>query len=124
MKRCPLCVKWYVLLDGMVLSIQDERFLRKFPAVSEGKLIPKKRAAMDAWGHGDFLCRNYILNEGMKLSEILPSTAMIEKLPTTIEGFQNYLKHKRKEIGLEDLIVRLRIEENNRLSEMKIRSCN
>ncbi|KAL0291735.1 UNVERIFIED_CONTAM: hypothetical protein Sradi_7015500 [Sesamum radiatum] len=29
------------------------------------------------------------------------------------------LKHKRKEMGLEDLIVRLRIEEDNRLSEMK-----
>ncbi|KAL0417836.1 UNVERIFIED_CONTAM: hypothetical protein Sradi_1197100 [Sesamum radiatum] len=56
--------------------------------------------------------------EGMKLSESFQVAAMIEKLPT-MEGFQNYLKHKRKEMGLEDLIVRLRIEEDNRLSEMK-----
>ncbi|PIM97660.1 RNA-directed DNA polymerase [Handroanthus impetiginosus] len=32
----------------------------------------------------------------------------------------NYLKHKRKEIGFEDLIVRLRIEEDNRMSKIKI----
>ncbi|KAI5316809.1 hypothetical protein L3X38_036516 [Prunus dulcis] len=31
----------------------------------------------------------------------------------------NYLKHKHKEIGLEDLIVRLRIEEDNHGSEKK-----
>ncbi|KAL0288542.1 UNVERIFIED_CONTAM: hypothetical protein Scaly_2727600 [Sesamum calycinum] len=27
-----------------------------------GETNTQKRAAMDAWGHGDFLCRNYILN--------------------------------------------------------------
>ena len=33
---------------------------------------------------------------------------------------KNYLKHKRKELSLEDLIVRLRIEEDNMLSEKKV----
>ena len=33
--------------------------------------------------------------------------------------FKNYLKHKRKELKLEDLIVRLRIEEDNRKSEKR-----
>ncbi|KAK3043892.1 hypothetical protein RJ639_000591 [Escallonia herrerae] len=33
--------------------------------------------------------------------------------------YKNYLKHKRKEMKLEDLIVRLRIEEDNRQSEKK-----
>ncbi|KAL0342825.1 UNVERIFIED_CONTAM: Retrovirus-related Pol polyprotein from transposon TNT 1-94 [Sesamum calycinum] len=36
-----------------------------------------------------------------------------------MKDFKNYLKHKRKEMGLEDLIVRLRIKEDNRLSKMK-----
>ena len=37
-----------------------------------------------------------------------------------MEDFKIYLKHKRKEIKLEDLIVRLRIEEDNRVSEKKV----
>ncbi|KAL0423690.1 UNVERIFIED_CONTAM: hypothetical protein Sradi_0903800 [Sesamum radiatum] len=57
--------------------------------------------------------------EGMKLSESFQVAAMIEKLPPLWKNFKNYLKHKRKEMWLEDLIVRLRIEEDNRLSEMK-----
>ncbi|KAL0293444.1 UNVERIFIED_CONTAM: hypothetical protein Sangu_2523800 [Sesamum angustifolium] len=57
--------------------------------------------------------------EGMKLSKSFQVATMIEKLPPLWKDFKNYLKHKRKEMGLEDLIVRLRIEEDNRLSEMK-----
>ncbi|KAL0377932.1 UNVERIFIED_CONTAM: hypothetical protein Sradi_3098700 [Sesamum radiatum] len=147
------------------------RFLsEEAPVVSEGETDTQKRAAMDAWVHGDFLCRNYILNglsdtlynvyssaktaralweslekkyktedaglkkfivgkflefkmvdskKGMTLSESFQVAAMIEKLPPLWKDFKNYLKHKRKEMGLEDLIVRLRIEEDNRLSEMK-----
>ncbi|KAL0419144.1 UNVERIFIED_CONTAM: hypothetical protein Sradi_1327900 [Sesamum radiatum] len=57
--------------------------------------------------------------EGMKLSESFQVAAMIEKLPPLLKDFKNYLKYKQKEMGLEDLIVRLRIEKDNRLSEMK-----
>ncbi|KAK3015070.1 hypothetical protein RJ639_007040 [Escallonia herrerae] len=145
-------------------------------------------AAVDAWKHSDFLCKNYILNgldnalynvyspmvnakalweslerkyktedagskkfvvgkfldfkmvdsktvisqvqefqlilhdihaEGMVLGESFQVVALIEKLPPTWKDFKNYLKHKRKEMKLEDLIVRLRIEEDNRQSEKK-----
>ncbi|KAK3028043.1 hypothetical protein RJ639_038764 [Escallonia herrerae] len=152
-------------------------------------------AAVDAWKHSDFLCKNYILNgldnalynvyspmvnakalweslerkyktedtgskkfvvgkfldfkmvdsktvinqvqefqlilhdihaEGMVLGESFQVAALIEKLPPTWKNFKNYLKHKRKdlkhkrkEMKLEDLIVRLRIEEDNRQSEKK-----
>ena len=58
--------------------------------------------------------------EGMVLSESFQVAAIIEKLPPNWKDFQNYLKHKRKEIKLEDLIVRLRIMEDNRVSEKKI----
>nr|GFA81449.1 hypothetical protein [Tanacetum cinerariifolium] len=47
-----------------------------------------------AWKHSDFLCHNYVLNE-----------------------FKNYLKHKRKEMSVEDLVVRLRIKEVNKLAQ-------
>jgi hypothetical protein len=143
-------------------------------------------AAIDAWKHADFLCKNYILNgldntlynvysqiktarelwdsldkkyktedvgtkkfivgrfldykmldsktvihqvqelqlilheihaEGMTLSESFQVATIIEKLPSSWKEFKNYLKHKRKEMKLEDLIVRLRIEEDNRTSK-------
>ena len=45
--------------------------------------------------------------------------AIIEKLPPGWKDFKNYLKHKRKEMNLEELIVKLRIEEDNRSSERK-----
>ncbi|KAK2997234.1 hypothetical protein RJ639_025759 [Escallonia herrerae] len=57
--------------------------------------------------------------EGMVLGESFQVAALIEKLPSTWKDFKNYLKHKRKEMKLEDLIVRLRIEEDNRQSEKK-----
>ncbi|KAK3019442.1 hypothetical protein RJ639_004513 [Escallonia herrerae] len=145
-------------------------------------------AAVDAWKHSDFLCKNYILDrldnalynvyspmvnakalweslerkyktedagskkfvvdkfldfkmvdsktvisqvqefqlilhdihaEMMVFGESFQVAALIEKLPPTWKDFKNYLKHKRKEMTLEDLIVRLRIEEDNRQSEKK-----
>ncbi|KAJ0524516.1 putative RNA-directed DNA polymerase [Helianthus annuus] len=54
--------------------------------------------------------------EGMTLSETFQVAAMIEKLPPSWVDFKNYLKHKRKEMTIEDLIVRLRIEEDNRIA--------
>ncbi|KAK3003759.1 hypothetical protein RJ639_018388 [Escallonia herrerae] len=57
--------------------------------------------------------------EGMVPGESFQVAALIEKLSPTWKDFKNYLKHKRKEIKLEDLIVRLRIEEDNRQSEKK-----
>ncbi|KAK3032497.1 hypothetical protein RJ639_037335 [Escallonia herrerae] len=150
--------------------------------------VVEQVAAMDAWKHSDFLCKNYILNgldnalynvyspmvnakalweslerkyktedagskkfvvgkfldfkmvdsktvisqvqefqlilhdihaEGMVLGESFQVAALIEKLPPTWKDFKNYLKHKHKEMKLEDLIVRLRIEEDNRQSEKK-----
>ena len=57
--------------------------------------------------------------EGMSLSESFQVAAIIEKLPPLWKEFKNYLKYKRNEMRHEDLIVRLRIEEDNRASEKK-----
>ena len=43
----------------------------------------------------------------------------MKKLPLAWRDFKNYLKHKYKELKLEDLIVRLRIEEDNRKSKKR-----
>ncbi|XP_076918444.1 uncharacterized protein LOC143578863 [Bidens hawaiensis] len=58
--------------------------------------------------------------EGMSLSETFQVAAMIEKLPPSWVDFKNYLKHKRKEMTLEDLVIRLRIEEDNKIALKRI----
>ncbi|XP_076888618.1 uncharacterized protein LOC143539088 [Bidens hawaiensis] len=60
---------------------------------------------------------NDIHAEGMTLSETFQVAAVIEKLPPWWIEFKNYLKHKRKEMSMEDLIVRLRIEEDNKVAQ-------
>ena len=58
--------------------------------------------------------------EGMTLSETFQVTTIIEKLPLAWKDFKNYLKYKQKEKSIEDLIVRLHIEEDNRESKKKV----
>ncbi|XP_076929525.1 uncharacterized protein LOC143593962 [Bidens hawaiensis] len=58
-----------------------------------------------------------IFAEGMTLSETVQVASMIEKLPPNWVEFKNYLKHKRKEMTIDDLIVRLRIEEDNKRAQ-------
>ena len=58
----------------------------------------------------------------MIVSETFQVAAIIEKLPSAWKDFKNYLKHKRKEMKVEKLIVRLTIEEDNRRSEKRVSS--
>ncbi|XP_028096116.1 uncharacterized protein LOC114296032 [Camellia sinensis] len=60
-----------------------------------------------------------IISEGMILSESFQVAAIIEKLSPAWKDFKIYLKHKCKEKKLEEFIMRLRIEEDNRKSEKK-----
>ncbi|KAK5784322.1 hypothetical protein PVK06_038845 [Gossypium arboreum] len=55
-----------------------------------------------------------ILAEGMEISESFQVAAIIEKLPPAWNDFKNYLKHKRKKMIVEDMIVKPQIEEDNR----------
>ncbi|XP_076955593.1 uncharacterized protein LOC143630481 [Bidens hawaiensis] len=58
--------------------------------------------------------------EGMSLSETFQVACSIEKLPPSWVNFKNYLKHKRKEMTIEDLFVHLRIEEDNKIALKRI----
>ncbi|XP_031096865.1 uncharacterized protein LOC116001107 [Ipomoea triloba] len=60
-----------------------------------------------------------IRDEGMQISESFLVASKIYLLPPGWKDFKNYLKHKRKEMNLEDLIQRLRIEEGNRKTDGK-----
>ncbi|XP_076941123.1 uncharacterized protein LOC143610558 [Bidens hawaiensis] len=58
--------------------------------------------------------------EGISLSKTFQVAAMIEKLPQSWVDFKNYLKHKRKEMTIEDLVIYLRIEEDNKIALKRI----
>uniref|UniRef100_A0A2N9HRF5 Uncharacterized protein n=1 Tax=Fagus sylvatica TaxID=28930 RepID=A0A2N9HRF5_FAGSY len=58
-----------------------------------------------------------ILAEGMKIDEAFQAAALIEKLPPSWKDYRNYLKHKKRELSMEDLVVHIRIEESNRLRD-------
>ena len=49
----------------------------------------------------------------MNLPETFQVATIVEKLLPAWKDFKNYLKHKRKKLKLKDLIMRLRIEEDN-----------
>ncbi|GJZ53546.1 pol polyprotein [Tanacetum coccineum] len=57
--------------------------------------------------------------EGMTLSETFQVAAIIEKLPPSWVEFKSHLKHKRKDMSVKDLVVHLRIEEDNKLAQKK-----
>ena len=47
--------------------------------------------------------------EGHKVGESFLVEDIMGKLPPSWRDYRNYLKHKKKEISLQDLIVRLKI---------------
>ena len=57
--------------------------------------------------------------EEMVINESFQVAAVIEKVPPAWKEFKNYLKHKSNEMTMEDLILRLHIEEDTRGFERK-----
>ncbi|GKC82841.1 hypothetical protein Tco_1138558, partial [Tanacetum coccineum] len=49
--------------------------------------------------------------------KMVDSKNVISQLPPSWVEFKTYLKHKRKEMSVEDLVVRLLIEEDNKLAQ-------
>ena len=52
--------------------------------------------------------------EGCSINEHFQVGAIIEKLPPSWKDFKIYLKHKRREMSMEDLILRLQVEKDHR----------
>ncbi|GJY34350.1 hypothetical protein Tco_0418819 [Tanacetum coccineum] len=80
------------------------------------ELLERKYKTEDAGTKKFMVLRHDIHAEGRTLSKTFQVAAIIEKLPPSLVEFKNYLKHKRKEMSVEDLVVCLRIEEDNKLT--------
>lgn len=63
-----------------------------------------------------------ILSEGIVLLDAFKVASVIEKLPPCWREFKSYLKQKWKEMSLEELIVKLRIEEDIRKMDDKYKN--
>ncbi|KAL0284940.1 UNVERIFIED_CONTAM: hypothetical protein Scaly_2834300 [Sesamum calycinum] len=104
--------RWHQKMLFYLTTLNLARFLsEEASVVFEGETDTQKSSAKTARALSESLKKKYKI-EDVGLKKFICAT-------TTMEGFQNYLTHKRKEMGLDDLIVRLRIEGDNRLSEMK-----
>ncbi|XP_070017891.1 uncharacterized protein [Nicotiana sylvestris] len=62
-----------------------------------------------------------LITERMVVNEAFQVSAMTKKLPPSWRDFKNYLKHKRKEMKLGDLVIHINIEEENKTTEIKSR---
>ncbi|KAL0451763.1 UNVERIFIED_CONTAM: hypothetical protein Slati_1154400 [Sesamum latifolium] len=58
-----------------------------------------------------------VLSEGMKMYEILQANVLLEKLPPIWSECRNHLKHKKRDLTLQELIGHMRTEEANRLKD-------
>ncbi|XP_015160408.1 uncharacterized protein [Solanum tuberosum] len=67
---------------------------------------------------------DYKMIDRLVVNDAFQVAAIIEKLPPLWKDFKNYLKHKRKEMTVEDLMVRLRIEEDNKAAEKRSRAAS
>ena len=65
------------------------------------------------------LCAD-VINEGMKLCDVFLANVLLEKFPPTWTDYRNYLKHKKKDLTLEELVSHMRTEEANRLKDKPV----
>ncbi|KAH0764835.1 hypothetical protein KY285_000706 [Solanum tuberosum] len=53
----------------------------------------------------------------MKMCEIFQANVLLEKFPPSWSDYRNQLKHKKKNLTLQELISHMRTEEANRLKD-------
>ncbi|XP_074299405.1 uncharacterized protein LOC141630496 [Silene latifolia] len=65
------------------------------------------------------LCAD-VVNEGMKLDDIFVANVLLEKFPPSWSDYRNHLKHKKKDLSLQELVGHMRTEEANRLKDKPV----
>ena len=65
------------------------------------------------------LCAD-VINEGMKLCDVCLANLLLEKFPPSWSDYRNHLKHKKKDLSLQELVSHMRTEEANRLKDKPV----
>ena len=97
----------------------DDAFLKKFVIAKflDYKMLDSKTVGSQV--HELQLILHYLIAEDMVVNEAFEVVAVIEKYPPSWNDFKNYLNHKRKEMKLENLVIKIKIEEDNKNTKMK-----
>ncbi|XP_074296910.1 uncharacterized protein LOC141627570 [Silene latifolia] len=61
-----------------------------------------------------------VVNEAMKLDYIFLTNVLLERFPPSWSGYRNHLKHKKKDLSLQELVSHMRTEEANRLKDKPV----
>nr|XP_028961902.1 uncharacterized protein LOC114826148 [Malus domestica] len=106
-------------------------------APEKGDIPAEILQAIEAWTHSEFLCRNYILNalddslydiyssykttkdlwESLDKKYNLKWLVPRKKLPSNWKDFKIYLKYLIEDMSIDQLILKLRMEDNHRKNE-------
>ncbi|XP_070015100.1 uncharacterized protein [Nicotiana sylvestris] len=107
------------LWDALEKKYTEDACLKKFVVAKflDYKIIDNKTVRTQVQEFQ--LIFHDLIAEGMVVNEAFQVAAMIEKLPPSWRDFKNYLKHKSKEMKLEDFVIYLKIEEDNKTTEKK-----
>ncbi|XP_031275541.1 uncharacterized protein LOC116134037 [Pistacia vera] len=75
------------------------------------KMVEEKEVSMQVHDY------HLLINEEIILPKTFVAGCLIEKLLDSWRDYKNSMKHKRKQMSLDDVIVHIRIEETNRLRD-------
>ena len=67
------------------------------------------------------LCAD-VINEGMALHDVFLANVLLEKFPPSWSEYRNHLKHKKKDLSLQELVGHMRTEEANRLKDKALKN--
>ncbi|GAA0165226.1 hypothetical protein LIER_20684 [Lithospermum erythrorhizon] len=97
-------LQWLLVEEPPI--VQDD-VIWSVAAIVDGKLVEDQVRELEIIFHK-------IHVKGMVLSEMFKVATIIEKSPPSLKDFKNYLNHKQKDMNMEQLSIRLEIEEGNR----------
>ncbi|XP_075096240.1 uncharacterized protein LOC142174358 [Nicotiana tabacum] len=107
-------------VSGHLLNLMTNPLFDLFINYKSAKIIwdnlDKKYGADDAVHEYENLIVD-VLNEGMEICEVLQANVLLEKFPPSWSDYRNQLKHKKKNLTLQELISHMRTEEVNSLKD-------